>query len=103
MDLALHLGMTEAGLRRAMSERELLRWGQYAQRRMLPWRRVELLLAQIALVTAKAMGAAKDATLEDFLFDPAPIDAERDEDGDALPDANDIAAFFGAVVVPGKN
>jgi hypothetical protein len=99
MDLALHLGMTEAGLRRAMSERELQRWGQYVQRRMLPWRRMELLLAQIALVVAKTMGGAKDAALDDFLFDPPPLDAELDDDGDAVPDAADLAAFFGATVV----
>lgn len=102
MDLALHLGMTEGGLRRSMTEDELQRWGQYVQRRMLPWRRVELLLAQVALVVAKTMGGAKDATLEDFLFDPPPIDAATDDDGDAIPDADDIAAFFGAVIVPKK-
>lgn len=99
MDMALHLGMTEAGLRHAMTEQELRRWGWYAERRMLPMRRIELLLAQIALAVAKAMGGATDATLEDFLFDPEPIGGETDEDGDALPDADDIAAFFGGVIV----
>lgn len=36
---------------------------------MLPSRRVELYLAQIALVVAKTAGA-KDVDLRDFLFDP---------------------------------
>lgn len=100
MDMALHLGMTESGVRQSMTERELLRWEMYANRRMLPWRRMELLIAQVSLVVAKSQGGAKNATLEDFLFEPDPIDAEIDEDGDALPDATDLAAFFGAVIVP---
>jgi hypothetical protein len=99
MDMALHLGMTEAGLRHAMTEQELQRWGWYAERRMLPMRRIELLLAQVSLVVAKAMGGVKDASLEDFLFDPDPVGDESDEDGDALPTADDIAAFFGGVIV----
>jgi hypothetical protein len=99
MDLALHLGMTEAGLRKAMSARELSRWANRAERYGLPLRRIELLLAQIALVIAKTMGSAKDVTLDDFLFDPPPLDADFDEDGDVVMDAADLAAAFGAVLV----
>lgn len=90
MDLALHMGMTTAGLKRAMTERELREWQAYAARRMLPQRRTELYLAQIALVVAKAMGGAKDATLGDFLFDP-----EEDEpEGNADP-LEQAKEFFG--------
>ena len=66
MDLALEMGMTAAGLSRAMTERELMQWQSYAARRMLPMRRLELYLAQIALVVVKAAGGAKNATLADL-------------------------------------
>lgn len=52
-----------------MTEREFWQWGQYAGKRMLPTRRVEMYLAQIALVIARTMGNAKDAKLSDFMFD----------------------------------
>lgn len=103
MDLALEMGMTADGLLRSMSARELEAWRAYSARKMLPQRRIEIYLAQIAMWVAKAFGGAKDATLDDFMFDPDPIDAESDEDGDAVPDAGDLAAFFGAVVVPRKD
>lgn len=94
MDLALHMGMTTAGLRRAMTERELREWQAYAARRMLPQRRTELYLAQIALVVAKAMGGAKDATLGDFLFDPEdePVD-EPQGAADLLDQAKEFFGF----------
>lgn len=92
MDLALHMGMTAGGLSRAMSERELMDWQRYAARRMLPMRRIELYLAQIAMVAAKAMGGAKDAKLSDFLFDPEP-DAEPEDIEEASVD--EAKAFFG--------
>lgn len=82
-----------------MSEGELSRWARYAGRRMLPWRRVELLLAQVALVVARTMGGANEVTLDDFLFDPPPLDAELDDDGDVVPDVADLAGFFGATIV----
>jgi hypothetical protein len=95
MDLALHLGMTSAGLGRAMTERELGQWRAYAAKRMLPMRRVELYLAQIALLVVKTMGGQADAKLSDYLFDPEP-EAEELDLGDENIDADDIAAFFGA-------
>ena len=94
MDLALEMGMTAAGLSRAMTERELMQWQSYAARRMLPMRRLELYLAQIALVVVKAAGGAKNATLSDFMFDEAPA-ADQDED----LSADDVAAFFGGTVI----
>lgn len=91
MDLALHMGMTTAGLRRAMTERELREWQAYAARRMLPQRRIELYLAQIALVVAKASGGAKDAALADFLFDPE--DEAPESGADALEQAKEFFGF----------
>lgn len=67
MDLSLALGRPIGD----MPEREFVRWQRYARRRMLPQRRIELYLAQIALLIARTMGGS-DADLSDFLFDPKP-------------------------------
>lgn len=91
MDLALELGMTADGLSRTMTERELREYQGYASRRMLPSRRLELYLAQIAFVVVKAAGGAQNATLKDFMFD------RIEEDPDL--DAEDVATFFGGTVV----
>lgn len=96
MDLALELGQTAGGLSRSMTESELGEWQRYAGRRMLPTRRLELYLAQIALFVVKAAGGGKNATLSDFLFD-----ATADEEADEL-DADDVAAFFGGTVIRKK-
>lgn len=64
-------------LARVMTEREFRGWQRYAERRMLPTRRMEFYLAQIALLIARTMGNKQEATLADFLFDP---DAESSED-----------------------
>lgn len=91
MDLALSLGMPVAALSR-MSERELRQWSGYASKRMLPQRRLEVQLAQIALLIAQTMGGAEGVTIKDFLFDPPPTEDEQDaevtdEDVDALKEA----------------
>ena len=69
-----------------MSEPEFQAWQIYAARRMLPQRRMELYLAQIAMLIARTMGGAKDVDITDFLFDPAEPDVE--------PTAEEEAAFF---------
>ncbi|MBI3150086.1 MAG: hypothetical protein HYZ17_16400 [Betaproteobacteria bacterium] len=66
-----------------MPEWQFTQWQHYAARRMLPQRRIELYLAQIAMWSAKAAGV-QNAQLTDFLFDP---EDESDEPADA-------AAFF---------
>jgi hypothetical protein len=63
--------MSVEALARTMSEAEFADWQTYAARRMLPWRRMELLLAQVALTVARSVGA-KDLSMADFLFDPQP-------------------------------
>lgn len=95
MDLALHLGFTADGLKRAMTEREFGAWQVYARDRMLPWRRVELYLAQIAMYIATAMGGAKNGGLEQFMFDRKPEIDQAAQDDDEMT-AEDVAAFFGA-------
>jgi hypothetical protein len=100
MDLALHLGMTAAGVSRGMSEREFVQWQHYADKRMLPLRRLELYLAQIALLVDRAWGGAKNKSLRDYLFDhteEAPA-AEDDEDAADFGDPEEIASFFGSQV-----
>jgi len=86
MDLALHLGKTVDELEREMTGVEFSLWQRYASRRMLPWRRMELYLAQVAHVVSRVMGGNDQSKLSDFLFDP-PDTADGEED--------DPVAFFG--------
>lgn len=73
-------------LARTMTEREFCDWQRYAARRMLPWRRIELQLAQLSQIVAASMGGVKNAKLSDYLFDP--------EDETGLATAEEEAAFF---------
>lgn len=71
MDLALHLGMTLDDLKKRLSEKEFLKWDRYSTRYMLPQRRLEVYLAQIAMWIAKTgMQGMEGAVVQDFLFDP---------------------------------
>lgn len=74
-----------------MLERDLRQLVDFAQRRMLPHRRVELLLAQIAMLIATSMGGAKDVTLRDFLFEPE--EEMEEEDADPLESAKQFFGF----------
>jgi len=69
-----------------MTEREFRAWQQYAARRMLPTRRMEFYLAQIAMLIAKTMGNQPEATLADYLFDPDDDGADLDDE-DAVKEA----------------
>lgn len=64
------MGLPLGILARSMTEREFRQWQGYAARKMLPQRRLEFYLAQIALTVARAVGGAEGLTLRDFLFDP---------------------------------
>lgn len=90
MDLALHLGGTADALARSMTEGELRHWDAYTARRPLPFRRLELYLAQIALVVARSMGGSHDYKLADFL-----LFEEADKPDDTPASAEDARAFFG--------
>jgi len=82
MDLALHLGKTAGEVEREMTGVEFNLWQRYANRRMLPWRRMELLLAQVSQIIGATMGGAGDKVLSDYLFDPpeeSPGGADEDE------------------------
>jgi hypothetical protein len=74
LDLAATLGTSADELARTLTETELSDWQAYAHRRMLPQRRLELYLAQIAMLIAKTMGGAQNVRLTDFMFDPAGPD-----------------------------
>lgn len=79
-DLACELGMTAGALAREMTEVELSAWERYAARRMLPGRRIEMYLAQIAQMIV-AVNGGKTARLADFMFgestdESTAIDAE---------------------------
>ena len=83
MDLALHLGGSAESLTRSMTEAELQRWGLYARRHMFPFRRLELMVAQLAMIMARTMGGAKNAKTEDFMIktpdyqDDFPVNVTR--------------------------
>lgn len=68
MELALNLGGTADGLARSMTEAELQRWSVYAGRHALPFRRLEILLAQLSMIVARSMGGVKDAKVADFML-----------------------------------
>jgi hypothetical protein len=74
MDLALEFGLPVGVLSRLLTEREFRAWDRYARRKMLPQRRIELYLAQIAKTVAQSIGGS-NAKLSDFLFDPPDPDA----------------------------
>ena len=82
--------MPAGALARAMPEREFNDWQRYAARRMLPQRRIEMYLAQIAMLIAKTNGGAAGKGLDDFMLDPPPDEPDEPDD--------DLAAaveFFG--------
>ncbi len=63
-----------------MPYRDLVLYEVYAAKHLLPGRKSELLLAQLARLVAQTMGGVKDTTLQDFLFDP-PEEFSSQEDG----------------------
>lgn len=77
-------------LARSMTEEELRDWRTYDNRFILPSRRLQLQLAQIAMLIAVCMGGAKDAKLEDYLFDPPPTPKETKR---MLDDAKQFFGF----------
>jgi hypothetical protein len=74
-----------------MTEHELRQWREYAARFLLPTRRIQMQLAQIALLIAVCMGGAKDAKLQDFLFDPPPKPTKKQKQ--QLADAIEFFKF----------
>lgn len=93
MDLALESGWSQEMIG-AMTETDFIRWQKYAATRRFPTRRLELYLAQIAMVVAKAMGGST-AKLEDFLIELSPPD---EGDGDNLEDAKEAFGFKPRIV-----
>lgn len=67
MELALHLGGSVDSLTRSMPEAELQRWAIFARRNALPFRRLELMLAQLTTIVAKTAGA-KNVKVSDFML-----------------------------------
>ncbi len=84
MELALHLGGSVESLTRSMTEAELQRWSVYVRRNLLPFRRLELLLAQVSMLIAATMGGAKNVKLKDYMLkeleEELPANVTRIED-----------------------
>lgn len=71
-------------LARMLPESEFRDWQRYAARRMLPTRRLEMQLAQIALQVARLAGVP-NVSLEDFLFDPDDAAGQDDPTAEEAP------------------
>jgi hypothetical protein len=69
---------------RSMPMDDLRLYQRYTARRSFPGRRIELLLAQVALVLARVNGN-ENTYIQDFLFDP-----QEPED----PAQRDLSGFF---------
>jgi hypothetical protein len=93
MDLALEFGCTVDELGEAMTERELRQWQAYARKRWLPGRRLELLLANIARMTAGS------DSLVPFIFDPALREALTPK---TVATATVAASAFAAIAGTGR-
>ena len=85
-DLALELGQPVEVLARTMTEREFKAWQRYAERRMLPSRRMELALAQLTMWVAVLCGVT-DKSVGDFLLDVPTADEAGESDVDDLKSA----------------
>jgi len=70
-------------------------WQRYAARKMLPSRRLELYLAQIAYLIVCTNGGGAGKSISDFMFDPA--DTTQDDDEELT--AEDVAEYFGGTVI----
>lgn len=86
--------MSVATIRSTMTERELRLWMAYAAEKMLPTRRLEAYLAQIALVVARCVGSAEDISIADFLFD-APKTKRKRKDNRDMTGLIGVAAGIG--------
>lgn len=80
------MGVAAHELAHRLPERDYWLYHQYALKRSLPSRRMELYLAQISLVLAKVNGN-KDSVLSDFLFDPV--------EEIVIDDPDDAKDYFG--------
>ena len=69
-----------------MPEREFRSWVRYASTRLMPGRRMEAYLAQIASVIAQTSG--NDMSLSDFLLDFKPKGKKMKSTADAYAIAN---------------
>lgn len=69
MELALHLGGPAERLAREMTELEFQDWGRYSRQHLLPFRRLEVYLAQVAWAVARYMGGNAQVPLSEFLIE----------------------------------
>ncbi len=79
MDLALELGTTVESLSQTMTERELGQWQRYAEKKLLPMRRLEYYLARLSAAVVSAVGG--NASVRDFLLDAPPVPEDTAETG----------------------
>lgn len=86
--------MPPGELAHRLTERQFARLYQDAAHRLLPQRRLELLLANIARLIDARMGGAENTRLADYLFDPVP-DAEEGAEPEPAPDPQAVADLFG--------
>lgn len=75
-----------------MTHREFVGWQRYAARKLLPTRRMHIMLAQLAKLIAQTMGNRPEATIEDFLLEPEDEAPEHLADDDI--DVEEARAAF---------
>jgi len=88
MQLALAAGRPDLGaFSRELTERDFQAWMRFASARGLPWYRIELHLAQIALMIVRVAGV-ENVELSDFMFD-----ADKSVPADPLEEAMEALEF----------
>lgn len=92
-DLSFAFGLTPSELAQRLTEREFWLLWQDSLERHLPQRRIEILLAQIAMHIDLSSGAKESASLRDYLacIEPPPEPIDEPEQ----PDVEEQRAAFG--------
>ena len=78
-----------------MSEREFGAWSKYAAQKGMPWQRIEVQLARIAMLLDLGLGSAQRARLADYMG--ATLDELLQGKADTL--ADDVEDAFGEGIV----
>ena len=78
---------------RDMPAADVALYQRYTARRLFPGRRLELLLANLALLLARVNGA-EHLTLQDFLFDPPEESGAEGPEADPIARQRKLEGFF---------
>ena len=100
MDLALAFGMPVAEIRKTMTEPELHLWAKYAVNPGMPFKRLEIYFAQLALMIARGpIEGASDMTVSDFML---TTQEDNQDTGDIVADAREAFGYAPQKVIDGE-